>query len=49
LHVGEVHAVEYDGDPTDVSRGFRIYETASRPEWPDREQRHHCGSSGADE
>ena len=29
LDVGHVHAVEYDGDPTDVSRGFRIYETAS--------------------
>src|SRR5262249_10599724 len=29
LGVGQVHAVEYDGDPTDVSGGFRIYETAS--------------------
>jgi hypothetical protein len=29
LGVGQVHAVEYDGDPTDVSRGFRIYQTAS--------------------
>jgi len=29
LGVGQVHAVEYDGDHTDVSGGFRIYETAS--------------------
>jgi hypothetical protein len=30
LGVGQVHAVEYDGDHTAVSGGFRIYETASR-------------------
>jgi hypothetical protein len=30
LDVGEVHAVEYDGDPTDVSGRHRIYEIASR-------------------
>ena len=30
LGVGQVHAVEYDGDLTDVSGGFRICETASR-------------------
>ena len=29
LGVGHVHAVEYDGDHTEVSGGFRIYETAS--------------------
>jgi len=29
LGVGQVHAVEYDGDPTDVSGRFRIYEIAS--------------------
>jgi hypothetical protein len=29
LDVGEVHAVEYDGDPTDVSGRHRIYEIAS--------------------
>ena len=29
LGVGQVHAVEYDGDHTAVSGGFRIYETAS--------------------
>src|SRR5262245_16518969 len=29
LGVGQVHAVEYDGDPTDVSGCFRIDETAS--------------------
>ena len=38
LGVGQVHAVEYDGDPTDVSRGFRIYETASkRPAFRERQ------------
>jgi hypothetical protein len=30
LGVGQVHAVEYDGDPTDVSGPFVIYEIASR-------------------
>jgi hypothetical protein len=30
LGVGQVHAVEYDGDHTAVSGGFRIYETASK-------------------
>jgi hypothetical protein len=29
LGIGQVHAVEYDGDPTDVSGRFRIYEIAS--------------------
>jgi hypothetical protein len=30
LDVGEVHAAEYDGDPTDVSGRHRIDEIASR-------------------
>jgi hypothetical protein len=30
LGVGQVHAVEYDGDHTAVSGGFRLYQTASR-------------------
>lgn len=29
LGVGQVHAVEYDGNPTDVSGRFCIYEIAS--------------------
>jgi hypothetical protein len=44
LDVGEVHAVEYDGDPTDVSVRHRIYEIASAAQTA----LYNCPTSGGD-